>query len=132
MVKKEINFDSKKIKHLEFIQDIIERMIKSSFLFKGWCLTVLFSLITFSNGSAHQSKGVFYAVILSFFLIDVYFAYKEESYINLYNKVRTNETTDFSLKIQKMSKKAFTDSLTAFPNYFFYLFLMLMVYLLHL
>ena len=43
-----------KLKHLEFIQDVITRMNSNSFLLKGWCVTlmsVLFALSARDTGN---------------------------------------------------------------------------------
>ena len=109
----EIIINTNKIKHLEFIQGVVERTIKNSFLLKGWCLTVLFALMTLSMGEPEVSKRLFYAVIISFYFLDTYFLYQEERFIDLYNKVRKMDKTDFSLKVPKPSFKALQSSILA-------------------
>ena len=34
----------KKLKHLEFIQNAINRMASNSFIIKGWCITLIVGL----------------------------------------------------------------------------------------
>ena len=38
-----------KIKYLEMIQNVINRMAKNSFLLKGWSITLLTGIITLLN-----------------------------------------------------------------------------------
>ena len=37
-----------KLKHLEFIQNVINRMANTSFLLKGWSITIIAGLFAFS------------------------------------------------------------------------------------
>lgn len=126
-----IHIDRQKVKHLEFIQGIIGRTIKNSFLLKGWCLTVLFALMTLSEGSTEMSKRLFYAIVISFYFLDTYFLYQEERFIDLYNHVRLKAKTDFSLKVRKTSPKALFSAIFSFKNAFFYFIIASMVYFVH-
>jgi len=126
-----IEITEHKIKHLEFIQGVIERTVKNSFLLKGWCLTVLFALMTLSTSEPEVSKRLFYAVVVSFYFLDTYFLYQEERFIDLYNYVRKKSGTDFSLKVKKISKKALLSSAFSFKNAFFYFIIALIVYFVH-
>ncbi|MDD2935142.1 MAG: hypothetical protein PHX25_01575 [Candidatus Pacebacteria bacterium] len=126
----QIEITEHKIKHLEFIQGIIERTVKNSFLLKGWCLTVLFALMTLST-EPEFSKRLFYAVVLSFYFLDTYFLYQEERFIDLYNYVRKKTGTDFSLKVKKPSPKALWNAIFSFKNAFFYFIIALIVYFIH-
>lgn len=46
----------KKLKHLEFIQDMISRMAKNSFALKGWAVTLVAALFALA---AKETKRKF-------------------------------------------------------------------------
>lgn len=129
-IKKDTVIDDYKIKHLEFIQNIIERMFRNSSFLKGWCLTVLFALMTFSENISGMDGKILLLAVFSFYFLDTYSLYYQESFIDLFNIVRKKEGTDFSLKI-KPTKKAIYSAFTYLPNVFFYLFLVIVIYSIH-
>lgn len=96
-----------KIKHLEFIQNAIDRMAHNSFLLKGWSVTVVGALLALSL----KEMGVKYltvsiTVLLFFWLLDSYYLSREKLFIKLYNKVRGSDAaTDFSMDTQQFSEK---------------------------
>ena len=71
-----------KVKHLEMIQAIIERMGKNSFVVKGWSFTSI--LILF--------------VTILFWFHDAYYLLLERQYRCLYDEVRlSDKETDFRM-----------------------------------
>ena len=87
-----------KIKHLEFIQSAISRMAQNSFLLKGWSVTLIGAVfaLTFKEMS-NLYLFISVAALIFFWLLDSYFLSQERLFIKLYNKVRTNPDTDFSM-----------------------------------
>jgi len=51
-----------KIKHLEFIQTIINRMAANSFLIKGWAITLVAALFALSSKDTNKNY-----IIISFY-----------------------------------------------------------------
>ncbi len=97
-----------KLKHLEFIQDIINRMAKNSFLLKGWAVTIVGGLLALSFKEMDGSYALISLIVLTFFwLLDSYYLYQEKLFIKLYNHVRlqSNEKTDFSLDTDSFKKE---------------------------
>ena len=94
-----------KIKHLEFIQDAINRMAHNSFLLKGWSVTVVGALLTLSL----KEMGLKYLVVsitvlLFFWLLDSYYLSRERLFIKLYNKIRMSDAaTDFNMGTQEFN-----------------------------
>ena len=90
-----------KIKHLEFIQTIINRMANNSFLLKGWSLTLVSALFVF----AIKDKNFIYIIItclpiLVFWLLDGYFLWQERLFKSLYDDVckKNNSQINFSMR----------------------------------
>lgn len=98
----------KKIKHLEFIQNIIARLSNISFLLKGWGITLLAALFALS---AKDSNSRFYwisvFVLLIFWVLDSYFISVERKYRALYDQVRKKDEheIDFNLKTSSVAAK---------------------------
>ncbi len=107
-----------KIKHLEFVQAIINKMSNHCFLLKVWCLTLL--LVIFSLVQLQTYKSFF--VVLIFYFLDTYFLYLEKLFRKLYDLVRTDKITNFSMKIQH-NDWLFIKTFFALPNLLFYLVL---------
>lgn len=115
-----------KIKHLEFIQGMINRLANNSFLIKGWCITIVAALAALSSNGANQKFILIaYFPIFVFWLLDSYYLWQERLYRGHYDEVRQkNENAiDFSMKLSKENKKEnqYTDSIfswTITPFYF--------------
>lgn len=93
-----------KLKHLEFIQTVINRMSVNSFLLKGWNVALI--VVLFSLGA--KEYNVIYIVVafipvLFFWILDSYFLSLERSFRALYDKVRVSQGTDsdFSMDIKE-------------------------------
>lgn len=87
-----------KIRYLEMIQGIINRMASNSFMLKGWTLT----LITCAFALTGNDTSWIYFVIISlpiiiFWAMDAFYLQKERLYRSLYDKARNMEEIDFSL-----------------------------------
>ena len=106
-----------KLKHLEFLQGVINRLSTNSFLLKGWSVVLIAALFTIST---HQENTDFAALAyfpaLIFWGLDGYFLWKERQYRALYNEVRKKDPDqiDFTMKLGKLSfRKATLDWVTA-------------------
>jgi hypothetical protein len=89
-----------KVKHLEFIQAVINRMANTSFLLKGWSITIIAGLFAFSakeGAIAVLWLGVILTLV--FWFLDSYFLWQERLFRALYNHVRqlTPEDVDFGM-----------------------------------
>lgn len=97
-----------KIKHLEMIQGVINRMAKNSFLLKGWSVILVSALFALA---AKDSNTYFillaYFPALVFWILDGYFLQQERLFRELYNKVREmkNEKIDFSMDTSVVKEK---------------------------
>lgn len=93
-----------KIKHLEMIQGVINRMSSNSFYLKGWTITLVAGIFAIA---AKDSEKMFFLIsyipILLFWCLDTYYLQLERKYRNLYDKVRIikEDKIDFSMKITR-------------------------------
>lgn len=93
----------KKLKHLEFIQQAINRMASNLFLLKGWTVTLIAAMFALA---AKESKDLYFALAyfpaLMFWLLDGYFLSQERRFRSLYDHVRILDESaiDFSLDTQ--------------------------------
>ncbi|QGP52510.1 hypothetical protein PsalN5692_04019 (plasmid) [Piscirickettsia salmonis] len=96
-----------KLKHLEMIQGIINRMADNSFLLKGWSVTLISALFALTASSSnHILLYLAYFPCLMFWILDGYFLWQERMYRKLYREVSrlANESIDFSMNATKYKK----------------------------
>jgi hypothetical protein len=96
-----------KLKHLEFIQAVIARMSNSSFLFKGWAVTIAAALTTFAATDTKVALRVaLIAAMIStalFWALDGYYLWLERGFVKLHQQVAAKDPSDidFSMTIDK-------------------------------
>ncbi len=120
-----------KYKHLCMIEEIIERMAKNSFTLKGWALTLVVLIGSFSAyGSNQKYIVVAFLPIACFWLLDTYYLQKEREYRTLYNEVRCKKETeiDFNLdykeacvKVKDTGKFCYFNCMFSFTEGVFYI-----------
>ncbi len=96
----------RKLKHLDFIQGVINRLSTNSFLLKGWSVILVSALFALSTGNSNIKFIILaYLPALAFWGLDAYFLALERSYRDLYEKVRIKdpEEIDFSMKLEGLS-----------------------------
>ncbi len=96
----------RKLKHLEFIQGVINRLSTNSFLLKGWSVVLVSGLFALS---AHDSGPKFvmiaYFPAFIFWGLDGFFLWQERLYRGLYDGVRAKDPgdVDFSMDTSDVS-----------------------------
>ena len=77
-----------KIKHLEFIQDVITRMNANSFQMKAWMVAIMSALLAV-YASTQNRYFVLIAILptLIFWFLDTYYLWQERKFRGLYNDV---------------------------------------------
>lgn len=97
-----------KLRHLEMIQGVINRMASNSFVFKGWSVTILAGLSAFATRDANKKLLLiaFFATLM-LWAIDGFYLSLERKYREVYAKVAPKESADidFSMVLGKYSKK---------------------------
>lgn len=97
----------KKLKHLEFIQQAINRMASNLFLLKGWTVTLIAAMFALA---AKESRDLYFLLAyfpaLMFWLLDGYFLAQERRFRSLYDHVRKldEHSIDFSMDTQPFKK----------------------------
>jgi hypothetical protein len=76
------------MKHLEFIQNIVNRMNANSFQIKGWSITITAALLAL-YASSHNTIYIFIAVVptLLFWFLDAYYLQQERIFIGIYEDI---------------------------------------------
>ena len=96
-----------KIKHLEMIQNIVNRMASGSTFLKGWTVILVAAVLGFVLKNS-QSTCVWLAIIptLFFWGLDGIYLRQEKLFRTLYNKVRIlkEENIDFSMDTSDVEK----------------------------
>lgn len=90
----------KKIKHLEMIEAIIERMAKNSFQLKGWTMT----LITIAGAVSAQGSDkrfilLAFIPIIGFWILDSFYLQQERKYKQLYKNVAEKNEAQIDFKM---------------------------------
>jgi hypothetical protein len=96
-----------KMKHLEFIQNVITRMNTNSFMIKGWAITLISAIFALAAKDANRLYAlVAYIPLPMFWLLDAFFLSQERQYRALYDKVRSinSEGVDFSMDAKSFDK----------------------------
>jgi hypothetical protein len=93
-----------KLKHLEMVQGIINRMASNSFLLKGWSVTLISALFALAAKDSNQFfLYLAYFPCLAFWSLDGYFLWQERMYRKLYQDVakQSVESIDFDMNAIK-------------------------------
>ena len=94
-----------KLKHLDLIQGVINRMAHCSFLLKGWSVILISGLFALA---AKDKNALFiyltYLPTIAFWILDGYYLYQERLYRNLYDKVRAQQpdNIDFEMNVLRL------------------------------
>lgn len=98
--------NEKKIKHLEFIQNIITRMNSNSFMIKGWCVTLVSALFALAAKDSNTNFALItYIVTPALWILDGFFIIREKHFRELYNETRIMDDVNFSLDIGALGLK---------------------------
>lgn len=90
----------KKLKHLEFIQEIINRMARNSFMLKGWTVILVGAIVAFiARGGNAEFTLLVCLPVAAFWTLDGFFLSQERLFRSLYDRVRMLEEceVDFSM-----------------------------------
>lgn len=113
-----------KIRHLEMIQGVINRMANNSFMLKGWAVTLITGIFILSDIEADKLFFmVAYLPVVVFWLLDSYYLCQERSFRKLYNSVceKENNNIDFLINPSKCNFKEYLKCVTSFTELCFYM-----------
>lgn len=117
--------DQARIKHLEFIQNIIARMNSNSFQIKNWSVVIISAILTISI-----SRDSFYILLVAllpivlFWCLDAYYLTQERRFRELYKEAANTETELklFAMDISPFKKRGASLSKSFnFKNYLLFL-----------
>ena len=99
-----MNGTEKVVKHLEMTQMVINRLGRNSFLLKNWSMTVLVAAIVLI--ARENIHGSYFALMLfvpiaGFWFLDGYFLRQERLFRQIYEEIRQQTDTDFSMNARK-------------------------------
>ena len=103
-----MNSMEKVVKHLEMIQNVINRLGRNSFLLKGWSMTIIVAAMVLIARHDLQSPFLILALflpILGFWILDGYFLWQERLFRKVYDHIRTQSNTDFKMDVMKHRNK---------------------------
>lgn len=92
----------RKLKHLDFIQGVINRLSTNSFLLKGWSVVLVSALFALSTSGGNVRFVILaYFPAIAFWALDGYFLALERGYRKLYEKIRVinEDDVDFSMSV---------------------------------
>lgn len=117
----------KKIRHLEMIQGVINRMASNSFMLKGWAVTLVAGIFALAVKDADKLYFlVAYIPVIIFWGLDSYYLLQEKLYRELYKKVCSTDEKDidFSLVASKEEfgndKNSFMACIISGTEFWFY------------
>ena len=88
------------LKHLEFIQGVVDRLGRNSFLLKGWSMAVLVAgalLMVRLRPDQPLLALTLLLPVVGFWLLDAYFLWQERLFRAEYDRVRKQDETDFAM-----------------------------------
>ena len=94
-----------KLKHLEFIQGVVNRLSTNSFLLKGWSVGLVSALFILSSGETRPAfLFLTYIPAIIFWGLDGYCLWQERLYRSLYKHVRLlpDNEVDFCMSTAKI------------------------------
>jgi hypothetical protein len=102
--------ESERIKHLEFIQNVITRMNTNSFQVKGWTVTIV-SVLLALYASARESGFILVGIVpvLVFWFLDAYYLTQERRFRGLYDDVAGVSEKAKPVKLFSMNTAAYSE-----------------------
>ena len=89
-----------RLKHLEFIQGVVNRLATDSFRLKGWAVVLVAALLALLVREGRLDfAAVTVAPILVFWGLDGYFVWQERLFRALYDHVRVLKDTDIDFSM---------------------------------
>ncbi len=116
---------NKKIKHLEMIQSVINRLANNSFTLKSWTITLVVATITFISKSEDKKyMMIVYFPIILFMILSTYYLFLEKLFRKLYENVivKDEDEIDFKMNIMDLpgKPKLFLKSFFSITQMLFY------------
>src|SRR5262249_2894255 len=107
---------NERMKHIELIEAVVNRMAANSALIKGWSVTLAAALIGLAAGKDAKTQYVLLALIspILFAVLDAYYLRQERLFRRLYDQVRKSSDADWEKDPFSMD----TSKITNVDNWF--------------
>jgi len=108
-----VEVNEPKIRYLEAIQRVIDRLSNTSFILKGWAVSLVAGLMALAtNGTNQKYALIAYIPIVVFWLLDAYFLMMERQYRKAFEKNTSlsQKLECFSLKRDKATFAMFSEA----------------------
>lgn len=125
--------NEKKFKHLDYIQENINRMSNNSFIIKGWTISIISILFIFSDKEMNKSYLLITLLaVLVFWYLNAFFLQQERKFRSLYDEVRkqSENEIDFSMSTVHFKNKDHNLINNMFSKSIFPLYLVLIIMIL--
>ena len=113
-----------KLKILEMIQGIVNRMSSNSFTLKGWSITLVAAIFALSIQDVNKDYFILlvFIPIVMFWILDSYYLMKERGYRKLYDQTRIlhQDSIDFKLSTDKANFCDYLMSMLSVGEILFY------------
>ena len=119
-----------KLKHLDLIQGVINRMASNSFSLKNWTVVLVSALFVLAaKNSDIMFSAIAFLPVAAFWLLDGYFLRQERLYRKLYDRVRNLEeedidfsmnTADFIIDVDSWLRVCCSKTLVIFYGFIFF------------
>lgn len=99
-----MNADEKIVKHLEMAQGVVNRLAGNSFSIKSWSMAIIGAALIFIARADATNPNVLFALLLpviGFWYLDSYYLWQERLFRAVYDDIRTQSDTDFSMNPTK-------------------------------
>lgn len=119
-----------KIKHLEMIQNVINRIANHKPQYKGWYITLIIAINVLSTTKIIKEQiCLIFIITLCFWIITSYYLYLERLYIKLYEHVRQYVKNDFIMDISDYkSFKEFLRGFLSLSHLIYYIVMLLLAF----
>ena len=111
-----------KVKHLEFIQGVVNRLATNSLRIKGWAVILVSALLALLIGDTRADLAwIGFVPVFVFWGLDGYFLWQERLFRDLYDHVRLlqDDQVDYSMNTSAFHRSWWkaTFSITLCPFY---------------
>lgn len=111
--------DDAKIKHLQLIQSVVDRMGRNSFAFKGWAIVSVTGTLALTLKGEYITP-IFIALLptVLFWCLDAYYLRQEKLFRELYDYIRTAGSDEIAKNPFSMNTKPFNRKVPAWWRIF--------------
>jgi len=99
-----MNADGKIVKHLDMTQGVVNRLAGNSFSIKSWSMAIIGAALIFIARADVANPNVLFALLLpviGFWYLDSYYLRQERLFRAVYDDIRAQSDTGFSMNPMK-------------------------------